>query len=324
MGYLMGTDEAGYGPNLGPLVISATLWETPDGVGGEELYRRLEAAISPRPRRADGNGPAPLCIGDSKALYQSGKGLRLLERGLWAAFALLQRSPRTETEVWDLFGARRRRGPCDRGGLRPATKRRCPWRPTPRKCNRESPRSARRWPRRGCGWSTCKAGRSFPAASTSWFGKPARRGPCFLARRSTWRRRSTRALPDGPIAILCDKHGGRDRYLPLLAESFSTPLVEVVVEGRQESAYRFGPAERRVEIRFVAKGESHLPAALASMASKYLRELAMRSLNAFWRRHAPHAAPTAGYPQDAVRFKREIAEAQARLGIDDHWIWRTK
>jgi hypothetical protein len=134
----------------------------------------------------------------------------------------------------------------------------------------------------------------------------------------------TGPLPDGPIAILCDKHGGRDRYMPLLAESFGEPLVEVLAEGRQESAYRFGPARRRVEIRFVAKGESHLPAALASMASKYLRELAMRSLNAFWRRHAPHAAPTAGYPQDAVRFKREIAEAQTRLGIDDHWIWRTK
>ena len=41
MGYLIGTDEAGYGPNLGPLVISATVWEAPDGVGGEDLFGRL-------------------------------------------------------------------------------------------------------------------------------------------------------------------------------------------------------------------------------------------------------------------------------------------
>ncbi len=47
MGYLIGTDEAGYGPNLGPLVISATVWEVPDGVGSEDLYRRLDAAIAP-------------------------------------------------------------------------------------------------------------------------------------------------------------------------------------------------------------------------------------------------------------------------------------
>ncbi len=33
MPYLLGTDEAGYGPNLGPLVISASVWEVPDGAG---------------------------------------------------------------------------------------------------------------------------------------------------------------------------------------------------------------------------------------------------------------------------------------------------
>ena len=46
MGYLIGTDEAGYGPNLGPLVISATVWEAPDGIGGEELFERLGDSIT--------------------------------------------------------------------------------------------------------------------------------------------------------------------------------------------------------------------------------------------------------------------------------------
>ena len=36
MPFLLGTDEAGYGPNLGPLVISASVWEVPDG--GDDLY----------------------------------------------------------------------------------------------------------------------------------------------------------------------------------------------------------------------------------------------------------------------------------------------
>ena len=72
------------------------------------------------------------------------------------------------------------------------------------------------------------------------------------------------------------------------------------------------------------KGETYLPAALASMASKYLRELAMRALNAFWCREVPNLKPTAGYPQDAKRFKAEIAEKQTELGVEDRILWRVR
>ena len=61
-----------------------------------------------------------------------------------------------------------------------------------------------------------------------------------------------------------------------------------------------------VEFRFQPKGERHLPTALASMTAKYLRELAMRPFNAFWQRHVPGLAPTAGYPSDSRRFWNEI------------------
>lgn len=44
---LIATDEAGYGPNLGPLVISASVWEVPDGVRSEDLYRCLDKVVSP-------------------------------------------------------------------------------------------------------------------------------------------------------------------------------------------------------------------------------------------------------------------------------------
>ena len=120
------------------------------------------------------------------------------------------------------------------------------------------------------------------------------------------------SLPGGPVAVLCDKHGGRDRYLPLLMECFPEPLIEMHGESRRQSVYRFGPAEHRVEIRFQAKAEAHLPAALASMAAKYLRELAMRALERFlaaavcrgWRhgRLSPGCRPIQG--PDRGRAKR--------------------
>jgi hypothetical protein len=131
-------------------------------------------------------------------------------------------------------------------------------------------------------------------------------------------------LGNAPISILCDKHGGRDRYLPLLMNCFPDRFIEIVSEGRSQSVYRFGPSQRRVEIAFQAKGESHLPTALASMASKYLRELAMHAFNDFWRQHVADLRPTAGYPEDAKRFKADIAAAQHSLGISDRILWRSK
>jgi hypothetical protein len=131
-------------------------------------------------------------------------------------------------------------------------------------------------------------------------------------------------LGEGTISVVCDKHGGRNRYARLLSEHFPQWLIEIWGEGRRQSVYCFGPAERRAQFRFQMKAESCLPVALASMASKYLRELAMRALNDFWAAHVPGLRPTAGYPRDARRFKADIAEIQTELEIEDRVLWRKK
>ena len=58
------------------------------------------------------------------------------------------------------------------------------------------------------------------------------------------------------------------------------------------------------------------------MVSKYLRELAMLAFNAFWMAQVPGLKPTAGYPVDAKRFRREIEQAQSKLGVPDDQLWR--
>ena len=60
------------------------------------------------------------------------------------------------------------------------------------------------------------------------------------------------------------------------------------------------------------------------MTAKYLRELSMRAFNEFWSAHVPNLRPTAGYPNDAQRFRKEIAAAQRELKIDDHVLWRNR
>ncbi len=120
---------------------------------------------------------------------------------------------------------------------------------------------------------------------------------------------------DEPVLVVCDKHGGRNQYGRLLQQQFPDELVEVHGEGSRESIYRWGPDERRIDVRFRVGAESFLPTALASMTSKYLREVSMRAFNDFWCGRVQNLAPTAGYPRDARRFMNDIERVQAELGI---------
>ena len=95
-------------------------------------------------------------------------------------------------------------------------------------------------------------------------------------------------------------------------------------ESVEVSDYSFRERERDVVIRFQAKGESFFPTALASLVSKYLREVIMRIWNEFWQLQIPGLKPTKGYPVDAKRFKSDIASVQAELGIEDRLIWRNR
>jgi ribonuclease HII len=75
-------------------------------------------------------------------------------------------------------------------------------------------------------------------------------------------------------------------------------------------------------IEFTVGGEARIPVALASMTAKYLRELCMRAFNAFWGERAAGLEPTAGYPVDAHRWRRDAAAAIKETGLGIDAIWR--
>jgi hypothetical protein len=50
----------------------------------------------------------------------------------------------------------------------------------------------------------------------------------------------------------------------------------------------------------------------------------MNLFNRFWTDRQPGLKPTAGYPNDAVRFKADIAALQKQLGITDEILWRSR
>ena len=51
MGLLIGMDEAGYGPNLGPLVVTVTEWEVPGSPREFDLWAAMSDIASQSPSK---------------------------------------------------------------------------------------------------------------------------------------------------------------------------------------------------------------------------------------------------------------------------------
>ncbi len=320
MAYLVGTDEAGYGPNLGPLVISATVWRVAS-LEFTDLYSHLRGVVLPaRTKTRDDR----VIVADSKALYKPGKGLALLERGVLTFLAALDRRPRRWQSIWSALSADRAD---DRAEL--------PWYrdydlplPVDMPENEVASRAADLCA--GCQQANCipihmESRAIFPRRFNQLVERHGNKATALSHTTLDLVRSVLRPLPPSePVYVLCDKHGGRHRYGSLLQGTFPDTLPIVRHEGRQESVYQLGVGERRREFIFRAQGESFLPAALASMVSKYLRELAMRAFNDYWIRHVTGLKPTAGYPVDARRFKHDIGPMQKKLRIADQVLWRSR
>lgn len=318
MAYLIGTDEAGYAPNLGPLVITATVWRVDGGLRERELYKMLDDCVCRCPAGADDER---LVIADSKSVYKRDDELLSLERGVATALRACGESLAAWRDIWRVVA-----------GIDDVQLTSVPWHDgyderLPVSCEPErieecAARFRSGMEKAGLHLVAIRSAAVFPAEFNDLVDSCGNKASVLSNRTLELVRDLLKDRRDEPALVLCDKHGGRNHYVPLLQTLFPDYLVEVRKESREQSIYRWGPKKERIEFRFVTKGEEFLPAALASMVSKYLRELAMRAFNAFWMNHVPGLQRTAGYPVDSRRFKKEIELKQQELGIGDRVMWR--
>ncbi len=315
MGLVIGMDEAGYGPNLGPLVVCTSVWEVPDHPRETDFWSAFDGSVSQQPTKADPR----LHIADSKEVYSPSRGLANLERSVLCTLRLLGERPATFRELLGSLLTSESPSETDEPWFRDGDLE-LPTATTVVSLDEPAAAFAQSCDQSDIRLLTIRCDVVDPQRFNRITAE-------FDSKSIALSRISLNLLADvwdpnddRPTLIVCDKHGARNRYDHLLCDVTGGAMVFRLDERKECSRYKVGTTE----IRFQMKAEQHFPVAVASMAAKYIRELSMELFNQFWSREVSDLKPTKGYPVDARRFKADIAEAQQRLGIPEDVLWRAR
>ena len=337
MRLVLGVDEAGYGPNLGPLVVAVSAWAVDsrlEVLDGLEPFAPEFQAASWTPRSAF------VPFGDSKKIYQSGKGLAGLNFALRFFESIFEGKP-SEKRPWFELG-RLAQEDLSRVESHPWYRCKNPAKGLGRasQFDENSEASCRFAREKLLKLGVRLIGFRLRVLDEAYFNECVDR----LGNKSdvlghislelAWK-----VLGEcmdfhsfKGIEIYCDRQGGRKKYAGLLSQTYErshresqVPFCSVVGESPKTSLYSMRHAGIATSIRFQVHGDSLFPPAAASMVAKWARESLMERFNGYWREVVgPGLKPTAGYAVDAARFARDIEPWITKLAIEKNQWWRRK
>ena len=309
---LVGIDEAGYGPILGPLTVSAAGFFVPDGQPAIDLWSALHDSVTSDCSKRDSR----IAILDSKVLYRRSDGVRRLERSVLSVLSAWRGLPPTIDGLIETL--------CP--SVHPQL-REYPWYresgvPLPLEADGggvqiASARLGRDLCNRGIRIAGFWSEVLLEGHYNRLVGNTDNKAVVLLGLTLRLVQRIHEAFPDAVMNVIIDKQGARDHYGRALMRAFDGRRLKIVEEGRDHSVYEMVHARRPPwRVCFRQRGDSRsLPVALASMFSKYQREALMVCFNRFWASNVPGLKSTAGYYQDGLRFLKDIELQIEKLGI---------
>ncbi|MCF7974040.1 MAG: hypothetical protein K9N55_09520 [Phycisphaerae bacterium] len=319
MAVLVGIDEAGYGPLLGPLVVSCAAFRLPTEDLQSDVWQLLNRSVTKTAKRAAGR----LLITDSKKAHSKSAGIKHLQRTTLAVCRTLGYSPHTIASLMELLDP-----PCL------PRLRTYPW-----YVGLESQTLGQ--DEADIGIAANALVHDLKRQKMAFLGLKSRcLDVAYYNERVEVVRNKSNVLftetccllqealaldKNEDLQVVVDRQGGRIHYRESLLRMFPGADLSIIRETEQMSSYEMTTQNRRARLHFVVKADARcLPVSLASMVSKYVRELLVKRLNEYFISLCPTLKPTAGYWQDGQRFVKDLKQINPEKMPDKERLIRSR
>ncbi len=319
MAVLIGIDEAGYGPLLGPLTVTCTAFMLPDELLRADMWELLASSVSKQKKNLRGR----MLITDSKKAFDRKGGLGHLERTSLAAMHSIGIKPESLLELLSAVSP----DVISRLG-------RYPWYGTLDKVRIAPPNSDYSIAAGAFKKNAGEKGISLIGVHSQVFDvghynemveKVQNKASVLftgVCRHIEW---AFRHFGEQNLQIVVDRQGGRSRYLSVLSRMFPGTEGRILKETETDCSYELTEGSRKMRIHFVVKADDKfLPVSLASIISKYIRELMMERINNYFMNLNSGICCTAGYWTDGTRFLQDIEKLLPELNINRNLLVRTR
>ncbi|MGA1980035.1 MAG: hypothetical protein ABSG99_05675 [Sedimentisphaerales bacterium] len=316
---LAGIDEAGFGPILGPLVVSSSAFSLPQNLLTADLWQILRKSVANTRKHLAGR----LLITDSKKAYSKQKGIKHLQRTILACLGCLGKNPATLTQLLSLLSPdcieRLNDYPwhrdiadyrllVDAGDMAIASS-----------VLKEDLAS------NGIELLELKSCCLDVAYYNKMVGSVKNKASVLFTAVSQLIKNAFDNFAEDYLQIIVDRQGGRTRYRRSLERMFPDMELKILREGSAASSYELKANGRQMRLHFVVGADQRFfPVSLASMVSKYIRELLVDNMNHYFTGFNPELKPTAGYWKDGLRFIEDLKRNIPHVAFDSNQLIRLR
>ncbi len=319
MAVLAGIDEAGYGPLLGPLVVSASAFSIPDSLLKADLWQLLKKSIAYQRRHLAGR----LLITDSKKAYSRKSGIGHIQKTTLAMLRILGAESADLNDLLTFL--------CPDCLERLRT---YPWysngQPVPFTTDHADIKIASDvfvsdMTRHGIKLLSVQTRCLDVGHYNKLVAVVNNKAGVLFSTTTSLIKSIWDGCRDPNIQIIVDRQGGRSHYRRNLQRMFPCLELTIISESNKASSYELKNDRRKMRIHFVTKADQkYLPVCLASMVSKYVRELLVERINHYFLSHHAELKPTAGYWKDGQRFIADIKTYVPHLKYDANQLIRSR